>query len=305
MIYKVRHRTIYTYENDVTFARCVLRLKPTASLDQSVLDSRVTIDPAPSNSFNRIGPFGEDTQTITIETPHEVLTVEANSTVDVHRPAVLDPDDSPAWERVRLDSLNATAIGPQSPATYLYPTVRAPIVSGITEYGRPSFAADRPIIAACADLMRRIHADFAYDPEATTVSTPAAEAFSARRGVCQDFAHIMISALRSLGLPGAYVGGYLRTIPPPGKARLEGADATHAWVQVWCGPQRGWIGFDPTNAIFVENDHILLAIGRDYADVAPIDGIMLAPGDQALKVEVDVVPQDEIALHPAVLLRAP
>ena len=127
------------------------------------------------------------------------------------------------------------------------------------------------------------------------VISSAAEAFTARHGVCQDFAHVMISGLRGLGLAAGYVSGYLRTVPPPGRPRLEGADATHAWVSVWCGEKRGWIGFDPTNAVFAENDHIVLAIGRDYGDVAPIDGIILAPGVQTLKVEVDVIPDTELA----------
>ena len=141
--------------------------------------------------------------------------------------------------------------------------------------------------------MTRIFHDFTYDGDATDVGTPAAKAFEARRGVCQDFAHIMICGLRGLGLPGAYVSGYLRTRPPPGGARLEGADATHAWVSLWCGAESGWVGFDPTNAILVRNEHIVLATGRDYSDVAPIDGILLAPGGQTLKVEVDVVPDGE------------
>jgi len=144
--------------------------------------------------------------------------------------------------------------------------------------------------------MRRIQRDFVYDAEATTVSTPAAEAFRARRGVCQDFAHIMICGLRGLGLPAAYVSGYLRTTPPPGKPRLEGADATHAWVALWCGERQDWVGFDPTNALLVEDSHIRLATGRDYADVAPISGITLAPGDQALQVAVDVIPEAELRL---------
>ncbi len=141
--------------------------------------------------------------------------------------------------------------------------------------------------------MRRIRDEFTYDPEATTVSTPVLDAFTARHGVCQDFAQVMISGLKGLGLPAAYVSGYLRTIPPPGKPRLEGADATHAWVSLWCGEAAGWVGFDPTNDLLVQNDHIVLAVGRDYSDVAPIDGIILAPGDQTLKVEVDVIPQAE------------
>jgi len=296
VIYNIRHRTTYSYERAVTFARCVLRLRPEASETQTLLSNTVTLKPSPASEIERTGPFGEQTLTVVIDTPHRTLVVEAISKVDVQRPPVEAPLDSPAWEAARAASLATSRIGPDSPATYLYPTPRTKVVPTITEYGRQSFAPGRPIIDAAAELMTRIHADFAYDSEATTVSTPTAEAFEAKRGVCQDFAHVMITALRGLGLPAAYVSGYLRTNPPPGRPRLEGADATHAWVNVWCGETRGWIGFDPTNAIFVENDHIILAIGRDYSDVAPIDGIMLAPGEQALKVEVDVIPEEEFGV---------
>jgi transglutaminase-like putative cysteine protease len=293
VIYALRHRTTYSYEAAVSFARCVLRLTPQSSATQTVLENVISITPPPLSRLERTGAFGEETLTVVIDQPHRALIIEARSRVDVHAPPVEAPADSPGWEAVRAASFRTTALGPEGPAAYLYPTARTPIVPSITDYARVSFTPDRPIIEAVVDLMTRIHADFTYDSEATDVRTAAADAFKARRGVCQDFAHVMISGLRGLGLPVAYVSGYLRTIPPPGKPRLEGADATHAWVSVWCGRDRGWIGFDPTNAIFVENDHIVLAVGRDYADVAPIDGIILAPGEQDLKVEVDVIPQDE------------
>jgi transglutaminase-like putative cysteine protease len=231
---------------------------------------------------------------VVIDTPHTSLVIEAISQVDVHAAPAPDPERSQAWEAVRTESFSSRELGPDGPAAYLYPTRRTPAAAAITEYARQSFTAGRPMIEAACELMGRIRQDFTYDPEATTVSTPALDAFSARHGVCQDFAHVMISGLKGLGLPAAYVSGYLRTIPPPGKPRLEGADATHAWVSLWCGPAQGWIGFDPTNAMLVHNDHIVLAIGRDYSDVAPIDGIILAPGEQSLKVEVDVLPQEAI-----------
>ena len=292
MIYSVRHRTTYTYEEPVSFARCVFRLTPRASTAQTVLDSVVTVTPRPLSMVRGAGPFGEQTLTAVIDTPHHELVIEARSRVDVHAPPVGDPLDSEPWEAVRASAYETSVLGPEGPAVFLYPTRRTPDAPAITDYARASFTEGRPIIDAAADLMRRIHADFVYDPDATTVSTPALEAFEARHGVCQDFAHVMISGLRGLGMAAAYVSGYLRTIPPPGQPRLEGADATHAWVQVWCGEERGWIGLDPTNAIFAENDHIVLAVGRDYADVAPIDGVILAPGVQTLKVEVDVIPDD-------------
>ena len=157
----------------------------------------------------------------------------------------------------------------------------------------PAFRPVVSVIEGATRLMRRIRTDFSYDTKATVVSTPLEQAFDMRRGVCQDFAHIMIAGLRGLGLPAAYVSGYLRTIPPPGAKRLEGADATHAWVSVWCGPELGWIGLDPTNALVVANDHIVLATGRDYADVSPIDGVIVGSGAQKLQVDVDVVPVEQ------------
>jgi transglutaminase-like putative cysteine protease len=293
VIYAVRHRTTYTYGAEVTFARCVLRLTPPSSAHQTVLESAVRVTPQPQLMQPRTGPFGEQTLTAVIDRPHRTLAIEALARVDVHAQPVDDGADSPAWEQVREQSLGTKALGPEGPASYLFPTPRAPLVARITDYARPSFAPGRPIVAAAAELMRRIHADFTYDAKATDVSTPVGTAFDALRGVCQDFAHIMICGLHGLGLPAAYVSGSLRTLPPPGQPRLEGADDTHAWVSAWCGPARGWIGFDPTNAILAQNDHIVLATGRDYSDVAPIDGILLAPGGQKLKVEVDVIPQSD------------
>ena len=293
MIYTLRHRTTYRYEDPVSFAQCVLRLTPRSSPTQTVLRCAVAVEPRPAQTLAGVGPFGERTLRVLIDEPHEVLVIESQARVDVHVPPMADPSDSEPWEMIRLDSFADNDLGPDGPAAFLYPTPRTPNTAPITDYVRQSFPSERPIVEACADLMRRMHRDFTYDPEATTVSTPAPEAFERRHGVCQDFAHIMIAGLRGLGLPAAYVSGYLRTIPPAGQPRLEGADATHAWVSVWCGASRGWLGFDPTNAVFAENDHIVLSVGRDYGDVAPIDGIILAPGVQTLDVEVDVIPEGE------------
>lgn len=295
MIYNVRHRTTYSYAAEVGFARCVLRLTPATSRDQTVLSSGLRITPACDFRTDRTGPFGEMVTTVTVPTPHRKLLIEATARVDVHASPIDEFQNSPPWENVGEKALKSADLSPDSPAVYLYPTPRTKLVDAITGYARASFAPGRPILAAAADLMRHIHGDFTFDASATEVSTAAAEAFEARRGVCQDFAHVMITGLKGLGLPAAYVSGYLRTIPPSGKPRLEGADATHAWVAVWCGDQLGWIGFDPTNAVLVQNDHIVLARGRDYSDVAPIDGIILAPGHQTLEVGVDVVPEPELA----------
>ena len=293
MIYDVRHKTTYAYGAPVGFARCILRLTPRSSPWQTVLSNDIAITPKPSSIVERSGPFGERIRTVLVDQPHRALVIEARSRVDVHARRIDAQAPSAAWETVRELALETDSLGPDGPASFLYATARTPSAPALTDYARQSFLAGRPVVQAAAELMTRIHADFRYDAKATDVSTPAQEAFEARRGVCQDFSHIMISGLRGLGLPAAYVSGYLRTLPPPGRPRLEGADATHAWVSVWCGPGRGWIGFDPTNAVFAEDDHIVLAIGRDYSDVAPIEGVILAPGRQKLKVEVDVIPADE------------
>ena len=240
MIYTVRHRTTYSYNSTLTFARCVLRLTPQSSAFQTVFESEVTVTPPPTQRSSRIGPFGEETISVTIEAPHDELVIESHSRVDVRQAAIDPTDPGPAWEAVRTESLETRDIGEDSPASFIYPTARTPIVAAITEFARQSFPPGGGVAAGADQLMRRIFDGFAYDPTATDVTTPIAEAFAARRGVCQDFAHIMIAAVRGLGLPAAYVSGYLRTIPPPGKARLAGADATHAWVRVWCGP--GWAG---------------------------------------------------------------
>ncbi|WP_091738057.1 transglutaminase family protein [Phenylobacterium immobile] len=298
MIYSIRHRTTYTYESAVTFARCVLRLTPTSSGRQTVLSSAVSVTPRASETLRRLGPYGEPTLTLMIDRPHTALVIEARSRIEVHAPPV-EVAGAPAWGAVREAAYEVDATDANSPAAFLYPTRRTPVAPAITDYARVSFRPGRPVVEAAAELMARIKADFVYDSKATDVSTLAMEAFDARRGVCQDFAHVMISGLRGLGLPAAYVSGYLRTNPPPGRPRLEGADATHAWVSLWCGEARGWIGFDPTNDLFAQDDHVVLATGRDYADVAPIDGIILSPGEQKLKVEVTVAPEGEEAASAA------
>ena len=285
MIYEVSHRTIYTYESEVRYARCVLRLTPRTFADQTRLANRIGLTPAPAREIASIGAFGEEVHAVVITEPHTRLEIEGLSRVDVHAPPIAFAFDT-AWESVRARALKSRLLGPDGPASFLYPTRRTPIVAEITDYARASFAAGRPIIEAASELMSRIHADFKYDPGATDVSTPPATAFAARHGVCQDFAHIMICGLKGLGLPAAYVSGYLYT--GRGGDRLQGADATHAWVHLWCGEAAGWVGFDPTNAVTTRDNHIVLAIGRDYGDVAPIDGVLLAPGAQTLEVEVRV-----------------
>jgi transglutaminase-like putative cysteine protease len=177
-----------------------------------------------------------------------------------------------------------------SPAHFVFPSRQVPLDPEIREYARQSFPAGRPVLDGAIELMRRIKADFTYEIGVTTVSTTAPMSFALRRGVCQDFAHIMISGLRGLGIPAAYVSGYLRTAQRPEDVILQGANAMHAWVLVWCGGTTGWYGLDPTNAVRAGTEHVVLAIGRDYADVAPIDGVVFASGGQKISVTVSVIP---------------
>ena len=234
--------------------------------------------------------FGTHTEGVLIEAPHRTLRIDSRSRVSVSRRAPGRAAQSRAWESVRDVAFEATSLGPSSPIGYVFASPLVPVQPPLTSYASASFPPGSGILAGAVDLMHRIRTEFRYDPKATVISTPLNEVFEKRHGVCQDFAHVMIAGLRGLGLPAAYVSGYLRTIPPPGKPRLQGADATHAWVSLWCGEGLGWIGFDPTNDILVENDHIVLAVGRDFSDVSPVDGIIVGSRKQKLAVAVDVLP---------------
>jgi transglutaminase-like putative cysteine protease len=226
---------------------------------------------------------------VSIETPHRTLRIDSRSRVTLSRHAPGRNADSPAWESVREAALEVNTLGAASPIGYVFASPLVPVLDLGTAYAAESFPFGRGILAGAVDLMHRIRTEFKYDPKATVISTPLQEVFEKRHGVCQDFAHAMIAGLRGLGLPAAYVSGYLRTIPPPGKPRLQGADATHAWVSVWCGEEIGWVGFDPTNDLLVESDHIVLAVGRDFSDVSPVDGVIVGSRKQKLGVAVDVL----------------
>ena len=289
MIYDIRHVTTYSYESSVSFARCSLRLEPRSGDGQQLVAHAVEIRPRPAERTVRHDFFGTHTESVLIETPHRNLRIDSRSRVSVLRRAPDRAAPSLAWETVRDVAFEATSLGPASPIGYVFASPLVPVQQPVTLYAALSFPPGRGILAGVVDLMHRIRTEFKYDPKATVISTPLNEVFEKRHGVCQDFAHVMIAGLRGLGLPAAYVSGYLRTIPPPGKPRLQGADATHAWVSLWCGEEIGWIGFDPTNDILVENDHIVLAVGRDFSDVSPVDGIIVGSRRQKLAVAVDVL----------------
>jgi transglutaminase-like putative cysteine protease len=290
VIYDIRHVTSYSYESSVSFARCALRLEPKTGDGQALMSHTIDIRPRPAERAARRDFYGTLTESVLIESAHKHLRIDSRSRVAVERRTFDRAAQSPSWERVRELAFAAASLGPSSPIGYVFASALVPLLPPVTAYAATSFAPDGGILAGAADLMRRIRNQFKYDPKATVISTPLAEVFQKRHGVCQDFAHVMIAGLRGLGLPAAYVSGYIRTVPPPGKPRLQGADATHAWVSVWCGGDLGWVGFDPTNDLMVANDHIVLATGRDFSDVSPVDGIIVGSRKQKLRVEVDVMP---------------
>jgi transglutaminase-like putative cysteine protease len=288
MIYDVRQTTTCSYANPVANARHVLRLTPVTRDGERVHVAALQIVPEPAHRREGQDFFGNRLTWIEIDTPHETLTVKLLARVAVDAPP---PTPLPiAWEAVREEAFATSDIGSVSPAHFLFPSRIVSLDPEIRDYVRQSFTPGRPVFDAAIELIGRMKADMVYEIGVTTVTTTPPMSFALRRGVCQDFAHIMISGLRGIGLPAAYVSGYLRTVPRDGATRLQGADAMHAWVLLWCGSEAGWIGFDPTNAVLASDDHVMLAIGRDYTDVAPMDGVIVGSGRQGIDVSVSVSP---------------
>lgn len=297
MIYSVVHRTEVTYTGPVSLARFNVRLRPAPWPGQTLLDHALTVDPLPWTIQEEAGPWVVNRARLFIRDPLIRLTIESRFRMEVLPPGFdVAMAVSPSIVQVRDLALAHRDLSATGPAAYLYASPMAPASPAIAEWARPFLGPGSPVLTAGAALMAAIHYAFAYDGKATETDTPPDAAFAQKRGVCQDFAHVMIVAARSHGIPAAYVSGYLRTLPPPGQPRLIGADATHAWAALWCGEALGWVGFDPTNNCLARADHIFTAMGRDYADVAPIDGVFHGGGGQAMTVSVDVAPDDETPL---------
>lgn len=290
MIYDVRHVTRYGYEMPVASSRLALRLAPVTRDGQRCIEHMLMIDPQPRSVTTEQDFFGNHVTIANIETGLLDLSIDARSRVAVERPDAPAAGASPDWRAVTEAALSERDIGLSAPTHFLFRSPRVKLSAGVTAYAAESYRPGRPVVDASRELAKRIRTDFKYSPESTEITTPLEVAFAQRRGVCQDFAHIMIAGLRGLGIPAAYVSGYIRTITAPGKVRLEGADASHAWVSVWCGPEIGWFGVDPTNAIDVGIDHIEVAVGRDFSDVSPIHGVFVGSGETELEVGVDVIP---------------
>jgi transglutaminase-like putative cysteine protease len=282
--YRITHVTTYEYTEPVSLCHNVAHLIPRVCEHQRAERSSLTIAPDPAVIEERVDYFGNPVHFFTIQEPHRKLTVGVEHRVDVMPKLV--PTTSSGWETIRDRLPREREWFDAYPSTFDSRYVTAD--KQFADYAEPSFPPGRPILEAGLDLVRRIHAEFTYDPRATTLATPVAEVLAHRRGVCQDFAHLLLSCFRSLGLAARYVSGYLSTLPPPGKARIVGADATHAWVSLFCG-EAGWVDLDPTNDQVVGDRHVLVAVGRDIVDVSPLKGVILGGGLHTLAVSVDVV----------------
>jgi transglutaminase-like putative cysteine protease len=287
MTYKIIHRTTYKYKYPVSMGNHVACLRPRNFERHSLEECELHIEPAPASITERVDYFGNTLCFFTIQEPHKELVVEARSRVVVSKTAGAIPQSSPPWEQV-VQTLDKNPSPEALDALqFRFESPRIRLRAEFAAYALGSFTPDRPLHEALLDLTTRIYKDFRFDSKVTNVRTTTEEAFRKKRGVCQDFAHVQIACLRSLNLPARYVSGYLRTYPPPGKPRLIGADASHAWVSSYC-PGFGWLDLDPTNNLVPSSGHVTIAWGRDYGDVSPLRGLILGGGAHALNVGVDM-----------------
>lgn len=285
--YRIRHETLYHYADDVVHSHHLLHLVPRPASYQECLEHEISIEPAPQRRAAEIDAFANPVLRIEMAQPHRELAVVSQMQIEVHaRPAVL-AETTETWEKVR-DSFAYRGAWPSrdqlDAARFRHESPHVRVKQAFTDYSAECFAAGRPILACAEALSTKLHADITYAPGETSISTSSTEVLETRRGVCQDFAHLMISCLRSRGLPARYVSGYLRT-----NSRMVGDGASHAWVSVW-SPPYGWIEFDPTNGCFAGTDHVAVAWGRDFGDVSPLRGVILGGGAHKLSVTVSVEP---------------
>jgi transglutaminase-like putative cysteine protease len=288
MIFDINHRTHYRYTSAVVQSLHLVHMSPRNLPGQTVRHHSLLVEPAPASRQDGIDGFGNFAVILDIEAPHREFVLLARSTVEKLAPADIDLAATTPWDR--LDDALLSTMSDRDIDVLLYRC--ASRLTGATleiaDYAEQSFTADRPVLDAAMDLVLRIYDDFTFDPHATDVSTPLTQVFRDKRGVCQDFAHAALACFRALRVPARYVSGYLHTRPPPGRPKLQGADASHAWISVW-SPEYGWVDMDPTNGIVVRDEHVTVAVGRDYDDVSPISGVLRGGGEHSVSVAVDVV----------------
>ncbi|HEY9032571.1 MAG TPA: transglutaminase family protein [Pseudomonadales bacterium] len=289
MRYRVSHDTEYLYSDTVSHCYNLACLVPRTSRRQRCISNRIVVEPTPASSSRRTDYFGNEVFQFEIQQPHQRLLIRSVSEVDTgpqYSAPQLDIGISCADARRQLDE--ARTSDNLLAREFVFDSPMVKISDALRDYAAPSFADERSLLGAVMDLTRRIHNEFSYCPESTTIATPLAEVLEKRRGVCQDFAHLQIGCLRAMGFAAKYVSGYIETLPPPGKEKLVGSDASHAWISVY-SPAEGWVEFDPTNNCVVADQHVITAWGRDYYDVTPLRGVIFGGGDApVLNVAVDV-----------------
>jgi len=295
---RILHETVYAYAPAVDTAQHIVHLKPRDTASQRLVSHALRVSPQPVTRSERIDAWGNTRCFFALQTSHEELRVVAESTVMTAVPEPMPEDGGAAWEVVRERFRYRAGSRWDRAAEFVFPSEYVPQHEDFVAYARPVFQPGLPVLVAAEALMRRIHADFRYESDSTDIGTPAVEALAQRRGVCQDFAHIMIGCLRGLGVPARYVSGYLLTVPPPGQQRLVGSDASHAWVSVYAPPADDatapgqWHDFDPTNDRVPGEDYVTIAFGRDFGDVSPMRGLLHGGGEHTLDVGVTVEPLD-------------
>jgi len=295
-IYRVEHSTAYHYSEPASLSHQQLHVTPRPLEHQTILAHEVVIKPEPTQQRKIVDAFGNPVTEIAIEAAHDALDIVARTAVAVKARPVVAPDETPAWETVRQALAYRAGWHPEpallDATQFLFESPYARVKRDLRAYASDCFEPGRPILAAAAALMAKIHGEFKFDAAATNVTTPVMKFFEQKRGVCQDFTHLMISCLRSSGLAARYVSGYLLTRPAPGKPRRAGSDVSHAWVSVFV-PGGGWFDLDPTNHLIPALDHITIGWGRDFSDVTPLRGVINGGGEQTLEVKVTVHPIEE------------
>ncbi len=288
MIYRIVHNTTYLYATAAEACHNLLRLDPRTIPGQTCLEMVLHVEPLPAKQHSYVDYFGNRVRSFALLEPHQKLSITSESRVSVDRPPSAALPACDTWNEVRRGLRHDPDDATIDALEYVFDSVYVRTGTKLREYATPSFPKGRGLLEAVFDLAKRIHKDFAYDPAATTIDTAVEDVLERRRGVCQDFAHVQIGCLRSLGLAARYVSGYLRTHGQAGQPRLQGVDASHAWISVFC-PDNGWIDFDPTNGCVVTDGHITLGWGRDFHDVSPVKGVVLGGSGAALSVAVDVI----------------
>jgi len=289
MKYRITHRTTYHYSSQVAVSHHAARLRPRDTETQRCMEFALSFDPEPDLRTGHVDSFGNEVACFSVQKLHKHFEVVSRSFVSLMPVLQPDPVQTPPWEEVAALFRDPVSADLLDPCQFVYVSPLLVPEVQLRDFALPSFPKGRPILAATADLFRRIYKEFVFDPKATTISTPLKEVLEKKRGVCQDFAHLAIASLRAMGLPARYISGYLRTHPPAGKPRLQGVDASHAWASCFV-PGFGWVDFDPTNNCFTSLDHITVAIGRDFSDVSPVRGIITGGGKHTVGVGVDVEP---------------